>query len=158
MKGLTHIIYGMGKGKTTGAVGCALRAAGSGMKVVFVSLMKDGTSSENSLLEKCGIKLMYCDRNYGFTFEMTDKDKAVFLEKTKRAMTGEQGIPWEIVESKILEEIENTFDDEKILKMDPDFRIDAAFARKEFGDRKPALVDYMLWSLRFVTKSEYVDL
>ena len=35
--------------------------------------------------------------------EMTDKDKAVFLEKTKRAMTGEQGIPWEIVESKILE-------------------------------------------------------
>ncbi len=25
--------------------------------------------------------------------EMTDKDKAVFLEKTKRAMTGEQGIP-----------------------------------------------------------------
>ena len=90
--------------------------------------------------------------------EMTDKDKAVFLEKTKRAMTGEQGIPWEIVESKILEEIENTFDDEKILKMDPDFRIDAAFARKGFGDRKPALVDYMLWSLRFVTKSEYVDL
>lgn len=75
MKGLTHIIYGMGKGKTTGAVGCALRAAGSGMKVVFVSLMKDGTSSENSMLEKCGIKLMYCDRNYGFTFEMTDKDK-----------------------------------------------------------------------------------
>ncbi len=75
MKGLTHIIYGMGKGKTTGAVGCALRAAGSGMKVVFVSLMKDGTSSENSMLEKCGIKLMHCDRNYGFTFEMTDKDK-----------------------------------------------------------------------------------
>lgn len=30
--------------------------------------------------------------------------------------------------------------------------------RKAFGDRKPALVDYMLWSLRFVTKSEYVDL
>lgn len=90
--------------------------------------------------------------------EMTDKDKAVFLEKTKRAMTGEQGIPWEIVESKILEDIESTFDDEKFLKMDPDFRIDAAFARKEFGDRKPALVDYMLWSLRFVTKSEYVDL
>ena len=42
--------------------------------------------------------------------------------------------------------------------MVPDFRIDAAFARKEFGDRNPALVDYLLWSLRFVTKSEYVDL
>ena len=40
--------------------------------------------------------------------EMTDKDKAVFLEKKKRAMIEEQGIPWEIVESKILEDIENT--------------------------------------------------
>ena len=47
--------------------------------------------------------------------------------------------------------------DEKFVKMDPDFRIDAAFARKEFGDKKPSLVDYMLWSLKFVTKSEYVN-
>jgi len=90
--------------------------------------------------------------------EMTDKDKAVFLEKTKRAMIEEHGIPWEIVEPKIIEDIENTFDDKKFLEMDPDSRIDAASARKEFGDRKPTLVDYMLWSLRFVTKSEYVDL
>lgn len=76
MQGLTHIICGYGKGKTTGAAGCALRAAGSGMKVLFVSLMKDGTSSENALLEKCGITVSHCDKNYGFTFDMTDKDKA----------------------------------------------------------------------------------
>jgi len=63
----------------------------------------------------------------------------------------------EILESRIIEDIENTFDDEKFLKMDPGFRIYAALARKEFGDRKPALVDYLLWSLRFVTKSEYVE-
>lgn len=43
------------------------------------------------------------------------------------------------------------------LQMDPDFRIDAAYARKEFGDRKPELVDYLLWSLKFVTKSDYVS-
>ena len=41
--------------------------------------------------------------------------------------------------------------------MDPDSRIDAAYARKEFGDKKPDLVDYLLWSLKFVTKSEYVE-
>ena len=76
MKGLTHIICGLGKGKTTGAVGCAVRAAGSGMRVVFVSLMKDGSSSENAMLEKCGIRLMHCDKKYGFTFEMTKQDKA----------------------------------------------------------------------------------
>jgi len=41
--------------------------------------------------------------------------------------------------------------------MDPDFRIDAAYARKEFGDKKPELIDYLLWTIRFVTKSDYVE-
>lgn len=89
--------------------------------------------------------------------EMTAADKAEFLERTKQAMLREQGVPWEFIEAKIIEDIENTFDDEKFVKMDPDFRIDAAYARKEFGDRKPELVDYLLWTLKFVTKSEYVD-
>jgi hypothetical protein len=89
--------------------------------------------------------------------EMTAADKAEFLEKTKLAMLIEQGVPWEVIEPKILEDIENTFDDAKFVKMDPDFRIDAAYARKEFGDKKPELVDYLLWSLKFVTHSEYVD-
>lgn len=89
--------------------------------------------------------------------EMTVADKAEFLERTKQAVLREQGVPWEFIEAKIIEDIENTFDDEKFVKMDPDFRIDAAYARKEFGDRKPELVDYLLWTLKFVTKSEYVD-
>jgi len=89
--------------------------------------------------------------------EMTAADKAAFLERTKEAMLIEQGVPWESIEPKILEEIENTFDDEKFARMAPDSRIDAAYARKEFGDKKPDLVDYLLWSLKFVTKSEYVE-
>ena len=88
---------------------------------------------------------------------MTAADKAEFLEKTKQATINEQGVPWEFMEAKILEDIENTFNDEKFVKMDPDFRIDAAYARKEFGDKKPELVDYLLWMLKFVTHSEYVD-
>lgn len=89
--------------------------------------------------------------------EMTDEDKAEFLERTKQAMLKEQGVPWEFIEPRILADIENTFDDEKFAKMDPAFRTEAVYARKEFGDRKSSLVDYMLWSLKFVTKSEYVD-
>lgn len=89
--------------------------------------------------------------------EMTAADKAEFLEKTKQATISERGIPWEFVETKLLEDIDNTFDDEKFVKMDPDFRIDAAYARKEFGDKKPELVDYILWMVRSVTHSEYVD-
>lgn len=40
--------------------------------------------------------------------------------------------------------------------MDPDSRIDAAFCRKEFN-KKPELVDYLLWSLKFVTHSDVVE-
>ena len=42
--------------------------------------------------------------------EMTAADKAEFLEKVKIAMINEQGVPWEVMEPKILEDIENTFD------------------------------------------------
>ena len=89
--------------------------------------------------------------------DMTAEDKAEFLEYTRLAVEREQGVSWEVVEARILEDIENTFDDDKFVRMDPVFRIDAAYARREFGDRKPELVDYMLWSLKFVTKSEYVE-
>ena len=90
--------------------------------------------------------------------ELTAEDKAKFLENTKQAFIREQGVPWEFVEAKMIEEIENTFDDQKFVKMDPDAQIDAAYARKAFGNKKPELVDYMLWMTRFVTKSEYVEL
>lgn len=89
--------------------------------------------------------------------EMTAKDKAEFLERVKIEMIIEQGVPWEDIEPKILEDIDNAFDDEKFLKMDPDFRLDAAYAREAFGDKKPELVDYMLWVLKFITKSDYVE-
>ena len=74
--------------------------------------------------------------------EMTPADKAVFLEQTKQAMLLEHGLRWAEIEPKIIEDLENTFDDEKKVKMDPEFRIDAAYARKEYGDKKPELVDY----------------
>lgn len=87
---------------------------------------------------------------------MTPKDKADFLEATKKEML-RHGIPWEIMEAKNQADLDAAFDDEKFSKMDPDFRIDAAYARKEFGDKKPSLVDYLLWQLKHVTHSDEVE-
>lgn len=88
---------------------------------------------------------------------MTEQDKAEFLERVKLEMLLRYGTSWEEMEGKIKNEIDNTFDDEKFAKMDPEHCIDAAYARKEFGKKKPSVVDYMLWSTKFVTHSEYLD-
>ena len=47
---LLHIITGDGKGKTTAAMGQAVRMLGHGKKVYIAQFMKDGTSGELSVL------------------------------------------------------------------------------------------------------------
>ena len=51
-KGLVHLYCGDGKGKTTAAMGLALRALGQGMRVVVVQFLKNGTSGELEPLEE----------------------------------------------------------------------------------------------------------
>ncbi|MBU0734389.1 MAG: cob(I)yrinic acid a,c-diamide adenosyltransferase [Proteobacteria bacterium] len=47
--GLIHIYYGQGFGKTTRAIGLAIRAAGTDLKVNFIQFMKSGKSGETSV-------------------------------------------------------------------------------------------------------------
>ena len=51
-RGLIHIYCGDGKGKTTAAIGLSVRAAGSGMRVLFVQFLKKAETSELNILTK----------------------------------------------------------------------------------------------------------
>lgn len=52
MKGYIQIYTGNGKGKTTAAIGLALRAAGAGKKVYFAQFVKGKTYSEIKAIRK----------------------------------------------------------------------------------------------------------
>ena len=72
---MLHLYWGDGKGKTTAAMGLALRALGHGRRVVVLQFLKDGTSGEIALLRRCGAVVYACP-NAKFTWLMTDAERA----------------------------------------------------------------------------------
>lgn len=59
---MLHIYFGNGKGKTTAAAGLAVRASGAGLKTVFFQFLKDGTSSEISVLRGIeNVRVVCCE-------------------------------------------------------------------------------------------------
>lgn len=76
MNGLVHIYCGDGKGKTTAALGLALRAAGNGVPVVIARFLKNDESGEVGILENVpGVYLFPCERQFGFTWTMSEAQK-----------------------------------------------------------------------------------
>lgn len=77
MKGCIHIYCGDGKGKTSAAIGLAVRAAGRGRKVLIGRFLKTEDSGEVSVLRGIeGITVVPCERTFGFVFRMTEEEKA----------------------------------------------------------------------------------
>lgn len=79
-RGLVHLYWGDGKGKTTAAMGLALRALGSGKRIVIVQFLKGGKSGEIPLLEQLGAKIYRGKAGQKFVFQMNDAEKAATRE------------------------------------------------------------------------------
>ena len=89
-QGLLEIYCGDGKGKTTAALGLALRAAGCGLRVHIVQFLKGTETGElASLAQIPQISLVRCDKNWGFTFSMTEQDKKEITVSQPDAAGGE---------------------------------------------------------------------
>ena len=73
MKACIHIYTGDGKGKTSAAMGLALRMAGHGKRVLLAQFLKDGSSGELAALKNREISLIFLHRG--------DDDLARHLQK-----------------------------------------------------------------------------
>lgn len=81
---MLHIYCGDGKGKTTCAMGLAVRAAGHGRKVVAAQFLKGGNSGERAVLEALPtVQCIPVPETIKFVFAMTDAEKA----QTRAQMT-----------------------------------------------------------------------
>jgi len=76
-KGLIHIYYGDGKGKTTAALGLALRATGCGKNVVIAQFLKSWVCGEhNTISQLPNITLLRGETVGGkFVRDMSDEEK-----------------------------------------------------------------------------------
>ncbi len=86
-RGLTIAYIGNGKGKTTAAVGAAVRARGCGMRVLFLQFYKspEWPSGERQALVKLGVKVHVVGE--GFVGILGDRKKlAVHKKAAERAL------------------------------------------------------------------------
>ena len=84
-RGLVQIYTGDGKGKTTAAAGLALRAAGRGLRVVFIQFLKSSDSGEVMLIEKSIPEIQvkrFCSQSK-FIWNMNDDEREILKSETR---------------------------------------------------------------------------
>jgi cob(I)alamin adenosyltransferase len=74
-QGLIHLYWGSGKGKTTAAMGLALRALGYGRRVVIVQFLKGTPSGEIPVLRQLGAVIYRGEGGQKFVFQMNEQEK-----------------------------------------------------------------------------------
>ena len=79
--GLVHIYFGDGKGKTTAALGLALRALGDGLRVCVCQFLKGAESGEFEALRRFeNAMLLRAQEGTGkFLWQMDEEERAACL-------------------------------------------------------------------------------
>jgi cob(I)alamin adenosyltransferase len=82
-KGLVIVHTGAGKGKTTAALGMAVRAVGHGMKVGIVQFVKGAmTTGEKAVFDRLGDLVEFKPMGEGFTWDTQDRARDVAVTRT----------------------------------------------------------------------------
>ncbi len=75
-QGLLMVYTGAGKGKTTAALGMALRCLGHGMKVAVVQFIKGAIdTAEERMLKSFGDRVTFLRMGEGYTWETQDRER-----------------------------------------------------------------------------------
>lgn len=93
---MVHLYWGNGKGKTTAAMGLALRALGHRQRVVIVQFLKDGSSGEIAPLRHLGATVYACP-NAKFTWLMNDEERTQARENATKALQAALDQPWDLL-------------------------------------------------------------
>ena len=85
--GRIHVYYGDGKGKTTAAVGLAVRAVGAGLKVLMFQFLKDNSSNERKILEALpGVTCLPGREPVKFVSKMNGDERIEFRHYNNKAL------------------------------------------------------------------------
>ncbi|MPQ42650.1 cob(I)yrinic acid a,c-diamide adenosyltransferase [Clostridium tarantellae] len=97
-EGYIQIYTGNGKGKTTAAMGLAIRAVGDGMKVYVIQFLKSGKTGELKISEILGenFKIFRFETTKGFTWNLNEEQ----LSKLKEEVNEGYNFALKILENK----------------------------------------------------------
>jgi cob(I)alamin adenosyltransferase len=100
---MIHIYTGEGKGKSTAAVGLAVRAAGREKRVVIVQFLKGSETGELAALKHIPrITLLRNTRNYGFFHTASEENRAAMCVENNANLQAALEMPCDLL---ILDEV-----------------------------------------------------
>ncbi len=89
-KGLLIVYTGAGKGKTTAALGMALRCIGHGKKVAIIQFIKGAIdTAEERVLKSFGEAVTFLRMGQGYTWETQDRERDTQFARRAWDRTGE---------------------------------------------------------------------